>query len=94
MIDDKKLNVDDYIDTVDGVELLMTTMKILMTTEWRHSLSIINDDDNDLIRHFDLILLAMTMTMLSMAMTTMMMMKKMMTTTTTRWRQACPMLLT
>ena len=28
----KKLNVDDYIDTVDGVELLMTTMKILMTT--------------------------------------------------------------
>ena len=81
MIDDKKLNVDDYIDTVDGVELLMTTMKILMTTEWRHSLSIIND----LIRHFDLILLAMTMTMLSM---TMMMMMNMMMTMTTRWRQA------
>ena len=89
MIDDKKLNVDDYIDTVDGVELLMTTMKILMTTEWRHSLSIINDDDNDLIRHFDLILLAMTMTMLSMAM---MMMMNMMMTMTTRWRQACQML--
>ena len=80
MIDDKKLNGDDYIETV---ELLMATMKILMTTEWRHSLSIINDNDSDLIRHFDLILLAMT---------TMMMMKKKMMTTTTRWRQACPML--
>ena len=47
----------------------------------------VNDDNNDLIRHFDLILLAMTMTMLSMAM-----MMNMMMTMTTRWRQACQML--